>query len=97
MTPRTSRNKLLIERGVPQAYVRARASSTMLCLVYGSFSVFPIYQTGNLIRIKMGLDAYLIRIQTRTPLSRHPPYDYSAVTSVGGQIWVKNLKKSPVL
>ena len=34
---------------------------------------FFLYQTGNLIRIKTGLDTYLIRIQTRTRLSRYPP------------------------
>ena len=28
----------------------------------------------------MGLDTYLIRIPTRTPLSRYPPYDYSKVS-----------------
>ena len=40
---------------------------------------FP-YQKGNLIRIKTGLDTHLIRIQTRTPLSRYTPYDYSKTT-----------------
>ena len=34
-------------------------------------SLYFLYQKGNLIRIKMGLDTYLIRIQTRTPLSRY--------------------------
>ena len=38
-------------------------------------------QKGNLIRIKTGL-AYLIRIQTRTPLSWYPPYDYSNFLTV---------------
>ena len=36
-----------------------------------------LYQKGNLIRIKTGLDTHLIRIQTRTPLSRYPADDYS--------------------
>ena len=69
----------IIERGVPQAYVRARASSATLCSVHVLrvfLYIFYIKQ-GNLIRIKTGLDTYLIRIQTRTPLSRYPPYDYS--------------------
>ena len=69
----------IIEKGVPQAYVRARASSATPCLgarVKG-LSLYFLDQKGNLIRIKTGLDTYLIRIQTRTPLSRyHPPYDY---------------------
>ena len=42
----------------------------------GLFLYF-LYQNGKLIRIKTGLDTYLIRIQTRTPLWRYPPYDYS--------------------
>ena len=68
----------VIERGVPQAYVRARAPSATLCSV-GGLRVFLciFYQKGNLIRIKTGLDTYLICIQTRTPLSRNPPCDYS--------------------
>ena len=33
-----------------------------------------IKKQGNLIRIKTGLDTYLIRIQTCTPLSWYPPY-----------------------
>ena len=40
------------------------------------FSAF-LYQKGNLTRIRTGLDAYPTRIQTHTPLSRYPPYDYS--------------------
>ena len=36
-------------------------------------SLYFLYQRGNLIRIKTGLDTCLIRIQTRTPLSRYPP------------------------
>ena len=31
-------------------------------------SLYFLYQKGNLTRIKTGLDTYLIRIQTRTPL-----------------------------
>ena len=42
-------------------------------------SLYLLYQKGNLIRIKTGLDTYLIRIQTRTPPSRYPPYDYSSL------------------
>ena len=47
-------------------------------------SLYFLYQKGNLIRIKTGLATYLIRIQTRTPLSRYPPpppYDYSSISS----------------
>ena len=44
---------------------------------FKGLSLESLYQKGNLIRIKTGLDAYLIRIQPRTPLSRYPPYDYS--------------------
>ena len=40
-------------------------------------SLYFLYQKGNLIRIKTGLDTYLIHIQTRTPLPRYPPYDCS--------------------
>ena len=40
-------------------------------------SLYFLYQKGNLIRIKTGLDTSLIRIQTRILLSRYPPYDYS--------------------
>ena len=66
-----------------------KASTASLCsrtcvkrnAVFGArfkgLSLYFLSQKGNLIRIKMGLDTYLIRIQTRTPLSRHPPYDYS--------------------
>ena len=44
---------------------------------FKGLSLYFLYQKRNLIRIKMGLDTYLIRIQTRTPLSRYPPYDCS--------------------
>ena len=44
---------------------------------FKSLSLYFLYQKGNLIRIKTGLNTYLIRIQTRIPLSRYPPYDYS--------------------
>ena len=44
---------------------------------FKGLSLYFLYQNGNLIRIKTGLDTYLIRIQTRTPLWRYPPYDYS--------------------
>ena len=73
----------LIDRGAPQAYVRARASSATLCsvLLLKVFLCIFQYQKGNLIRIETGLDTYLIRIQTRTSLSRYPPYDYSKVLS----------------
>ena len=46
---------------------------------FRGLSMYFLYQKGNLIRIKTGLDTYLIRIQTRTPLSRCPPYDYSKI------------------
>ena len=42
---------------------------------FKGLSLCFLYQKGNL--IKTGLDTCLIRIQTRTPLSRYPPYDYS--------------------
>ena len=68
----------IIERGVSQAYVRARASSATLCSVHVVRVFLCISnQKGNLICIKTGLDTHLIRIQTRTPMSRYPPYDYS--------------------
>ena len=38
-----------------------------------------LYPKGKTDRYQTGLDTYLIRIQTRTPLSRHPPYDYSSL------------------
>ena len=44
---------------------------------FKGLSLHFLYQKGNLICIKMGLDTYLIRIQTRNPLSRHPPCNYS--------------------
>ena len=41
-------------------------------------SLYFRYGKGNLIRIKTGLDTYLIRIQTRTPPVTVPPIrDYS--------------------
>ena len=43
-------------------------------------SLYLLYQRGNLIRVKTGLDTCLIRIQTGTPLSRNPPYDYSKLS-----------------
>ena len=42
---------------------------------FQGLSLYFLYQKENLIRIKTGLDTYLIRIQTRTPLSRCPLYD----------------------
>ena len=42
-------------------------------------SLYVLYQKGNLIRIKTGLDTYLTRIQTRTPLSQYPPYPEDAM------------------
>ena len=58
---------------------RARASSATLCSVHvlRVFLCFFSLPKGSLIPIKTVLDTYLIRIQTRTPLSRYPPYDYS--------------------
>ena len=50
---------------------------------FKGLSLYFIYQQRNLIRIKTGLDTYLIRIQTRTPLPRYPPYDYSNRNGVG--------------
>ena len=44
---------------------------------FKGLSLYFLHQKANLIRIKTGLDTCLIRIQTRTPLSRYPPYDYS--------------------
>ena len=59
----------IIERGVPQAYVRARASSETLRSVHVSrvFSVFPISKW-EIDTYQNGLGTSLIRIQTRTPL-----------------------------
>ena len=53
-----------IERGVPQAAVRARVSSATLCSVRV---------------LRVGLDTYPIRIQTRTPCHGTHPYDYSKI------------------
>ena len=51
---------------------------------FKGLSLYFLYQKGNririktnLIRIKTGLDTYLIRVQTSNPLSPYPPYDYS--------------------
>ena len=44
---------------------------------FQGISLYFLYQKGNLIHIKTGLDTYLRRIQIRTPLSRYPPFDYS--------------------
>ena len=44
---------------------------------FKGLSLYFLYQNWKLIRIKTGLDTCLIRIQTGTPLSRYPPYDYS--------------------
>ena len=38
------------------------------------------WQIDPILPIYMGLDTYLIHIQTRTPLWRYPPYDYSEIT-----------------
>ena len=38
---------------------------------FKGFSLYCLYQKGNLIRVKTSFDTYLIRIQTRTPLSRY--------------------------
>ena len=48
---------------------------------FKGLSLYFLYQKGNLIRIKTGLDAYLISIQTRTPLSWYPPSDYSKLST----------------
>ena len=66
----------IIEREVPQAFVWARASSATLCSVHVFWVFlcnFSLCQKGNLTRNKTGLDTYLMRIQTCTPLSRYPP------------------------
>ena len=44
---------------------------------FKGLSLYFLYQNGKLIRIKTGLGTSLIRIQTRTPLWRYPPCDYS--------------------
>ena len=64
---------VIVEKGVPQAYVRARASSAALCSVHVLrlfLCISDTYQNGL---------GYIpdTRIQTRTPLSRYAPYDYS--------------------
>ena len=61
--------------------------SVMFGARFKGLSLYFLYQKGNLIRIKTGLDTYLIRIQTRTPLSRYPPYDYSRLGS-GTSAWI---------
>ena len=72
----------IIERGVPQACGCAHASSAMLCSVH-IFKGFSLFRESD--TFKTGLDTHLIRIQTRTPLSRHPPYDYSNIVEGGGK------------
>ena len=47
------------------------------CARFKGLSLYFLYQNGKFIRIKTGLGTSLIRIQTRTPLWRYPPYDYS--------------------
>ena len=65
---------LTIERGVPRAYVRARASSATLCSVHVLWVFLCVFSIKrNLIRIKTGLDTYLIRIQTRARPVTVPP------------------------
>ena len=69
----------IIERGGTVS-LRSRTCVKRNAVFGACFKVLSLrflYQKGNLIRIKTGLDTYLIRIQTRTPLSRYPPYDYS--------------------
>ena len=58
----------IVERGVPQAYVRARASSATMFSVHilGVFSVFSVSKRDSE-TYQNGLDTYLLRIQTRTP------------------------------
>ena len=60
----------IIERG-GTASLRSR-TCVKRNVVYGArfkgLSLYFLYQKENLIRIKMGLDTYPIRIQTRTPL-----------------------------
>ena len=68
----------MIERVVPQAYFCARASSATPRSVHvlGLFLCISISRRESH-RYQAGLDTSLIRIQTRTPLSPSPPYDYS--------------------
>ena len=64
----------IIKRGVPQAYVRTCVKrNAVFGARFKGISLYFLDQKGKLIRIKTGLDTYLIRIQTRTPLSRYPP------------------------
>ena len=53
---------------------------------FKGLSLYFLYQKGNLIRIKTGLDTYLIRIQTRTPPSRYPPLMIIPIC-LGGGVW----------
>ena len=39
---------------------------------FQGLSLYFLYQKGNLIRVKTGLDTYLISIQTRTPVTVPP-------------------------
>ena len=62
------------------ASLRARTCVKRNFVFGARFKGLPLhflYQRRNLIRVKTGLDTCPIRIQTRTPLSRCPPYDYS--------------------
>ena len=71
----------MIEKG-GTASLRSRVRSAQRCVLGArckGLSLYFLYQKGKLTRIKTGLDPYLIRFQTRTPLSGYPPYDYSKV------------------
>ena len=65
----------IVKRGAPQVYARRAyvKRNAVFGVCFKGLSLYFLYQTGNLIRIKTGLDTYPIRIQTRTPLSRYPP------------------------
>ena len=64
---------------------------------FKGLSLYFLYQKGNQIRIKAGLDTDLIRIQTGTPLSRYPPYVCSKSQEPKKGISVKKLGRNPPL
>ena len=57
-------------------FAHARQAQRCVRRTFKGLALYRLYQKKD-IHIKTGLDTYLIRIQTRTPLSRYPPYDDS--------------------
>ena len=69
----------IIERGVPQAYVRARASSATLCSVHvlRVFLCIFLISKRESDTYQNGLGCISDTYPNPYPLSRYPPYDYS--------------------